>query len=399
MPDHPQIAAEAGTSCCSLNVDAAVRERYSAAAQQAEPQLCCAVSYDPQYLKLIPQEILERDYGCGDPSKYIRSGETVLDLGSGGGKICYIAAQVVGSSGRVIGVDCNDTMLALARAHLPEMARALGFSNVEFHKGQIQDLELDLDRFDTYLREHPCQSSGDWLLADEYARNLRQTNPMIPADSIDIVVSNCVLNLVRQADRQKLFAEIYRVLKRGGRAVISDIVCDEDVPAELQDDPALWSGCLSGAYREDQFLEAFEAAGFHGIEILSRQAEPWNTVRGIEFRSMTVQVFKGKAGPCFERHQAVIYKGPWKAVVDDDGHTLLRGKRMAVCDKTFQIYSRAPYADDITPIAPREEVPLANAKLMACTGTPLRDPQQTKLTSSVLNLLPSSGCCEPGKCC
>src|SRR5690606_28343196 len=94
-----------------LNVAAAVRERYSAAAHAAESALCCPVSYDPETLRILPEEILERDYGCGDPSRWIETGETVLDLGSGGGKICYIAAQIVGPTGHVIGVDCNDDML------------------------------------------------------------------------------------------------------------------------------------------------------------------------------------------------------------------------------------------------------------------------------------------------
>src|SRR5690349_6059459 len=111
--------------CCELNVESAVRERYSAAAHQAEATLCCPVSYDRKFLEIIPREILERDYGCGDPSKHVRAGETVLDLGSGGGKICYIAAQVVGPTGRVIGMDCNDEMLALARRYQREVGDRL----------------------------------------------------------------------------------------------------------------------------------------------------------------------------------------------------------------------------------------------------------------------------------
>src|SRR6266487_3949669 len=98
-----------------------VRERYAASAKSQEAELCCPVNYESEYLKIIPSEIIERDYGCGDPSRYVREGETVLDLGSGGGKICYIAAQVVGPKGRVIGVDMNDDMLALARKYQPHM--------------------------------------------------------------------------------------------------------------------------------------------------------------------------------------------------------------------------------------------------------------------------------------
>ncbi|MEL7263341.1 MAG: SAM-dependent methyltransferase, partial [Planctomycetota bacterium] len=89
----------------TLDVDSAVRDRYAAAAGEREAELCCPVDYDRQYLKVIPQEVIDRDYGCGDPSRYVREGETVLDLGSGGGKICFIASQVVGAEGRVIGVD------------------------------------------------------------------------------------------------------------------------------------------------------------------------------------------------------------------------------------------------------------------------------------------------------
>ena len=120
----------------------AVDRRYSKAARAREHELCCPVQYDPKYLDVIPDEVIERDYGCGDPTRYVRSGETVLDLGSGGGKICYIAAQVAGPRGRVIGVDVNDDMLELVRGSAPEVARNLGYSNVVFHKAHIQDLRV-----------------------------------------------------------------------------------------------------------------------------------------------------------------------------------------------------------------------------------------------------------------
>ena len=386
------------TSTASLDVEAAVRDRYSSAAQEQEAALCCPVDYDARYLAAIPQEILDRDYGCGDPSQFVERGDTVLDLGSGGGKICYIASQVVGAEGQVIGVDCNDDMLALARSYQDEMARRLGYGNVSFRKGRIQDLKLNLDELDGYLVDHPVRSSNDWFELENESRRLRKEAPLVDSDSIDVIVSNCVLNLVRESDRRQLFQEMHRVLKRGGRAVISDIVSDEVVPESLRNDARLWSGCMSGAFREVDFLKAFESAGFYGIEILNRQDEPWAVVDGIEFRSMTVRAWKGKEGVCLERNQAVIYRGPWRAVIDDDGHRLNRGERMAVCDKTFQIYSRAPYADQITPIPPATEIPLEEAGAFDCTVDSVRDPKQTKAAPVTLDILPGEDRCGPSCC-
>jgi SAM-dependent methyltransferase len=329
----------------------------------------------------------------------LHEGETVLDLGSGGGKICYIAAQVVGATGRVIGVDCNDEMLALANKYRQAVGEALGYQNVEFHKGRIQDLALNLDSLEQFLEANPVSGSNAWLAAESQAETLRQTDPLIADDSIDVIVSNCVLNLVKLEDRKRLFSEMLRALRHGGRAVISDIVSDETATGAMRNDPRLWSGCLSGAYREDEFLTMFEKAGFYGIEIVARQDNPWAVVEGIEFRSVTVQAFKGKEGPCLDHRQAVIYNGPWKAVIDDDGHKLLRGQRMAVCDKTFQIYSHAPYGGQITPVPPHEPVPLEEALPFDCTALAIRSPRETKGKQPGLTILPDSDCCGDDSCC
>src|SRR5436309_12892727 len=111
-----------------------VRERYAAGARECADKLCCPVDYESEYLKVIPQEVIERDYGCGDPSCYLREGETVLDLGSGTGKICFIAAQIVGRNGKVIGVDLTDEMLEVARCNAPMATERIGDANVDVGK-------------------------------------------------------------------------------------------------------------------------------------------------------------------------------------------------------------------------------------------------------------------------
>jgi hypothetical protein len=171
------------------------------------------------------------------------------------------------------------------------------------------------------------------------------------------------------------------------------------VTEEMRRDPELWSGCISGALTEDGFLAAFEAAGFHGVRVLELQQAPWRTVEGIELRSMTIEAFKGKQGPCWERNQAVIYKGPFKEVLDDDGHRMERGKRYAVCDKTFRLYGQEPYRTLFHLMEPREEVPLAEAKPFDCAGTRLRHPKQTKGQDYDVTTEAMVPCCGPDGCC
>ncbi len=348
------------------DVEQAVAERYSAGAQAVEAALCCPVDYDPRWLQVIPQEVLDRDYGCGDPSRHLREGETVLDLGSGGGKVAFIAAQVVGTSGRVIGVDINDEMMALATSAAPKVAEAVGFANVEFRKGRIQDLRLDVVATEQWLAAQPVTDLASLQAFEAETARQRRESPLVPDASVDAVVSNCVLNLVATDLKGALFAEIFRVLRRGGRAIISDIVSDTEVPAHLRADPELWSGCLSGAFQEEAFLHAFEDAGFHGVTLDKRDSAAWQVVDGIEFRSVTVVAYKGKQGPCFDHDQAVVFKGPWKAVLDDDAHVYERGVPTAVCAKTFQLLRSAPYSGQFELLEPVEPVDPETAPVFAC---------------------------------
>ena len=382
-----------------LNLESAVQQRYGKAAQEVETCLCLPVHYDHELLNVIPQEILEKDYGCGDPSRYVREGETVLDLGSGNGKACYIMAQIVGAHGRVIGIDFNSPMLDLARRHEKSIGDRLGYHNVEFRRGKIQDLRTDLDLVDQYLEQHPVHSVLDLAKLQDFEATIRREQPLVADESVNVIVSNCVFNLVRPEDKTALFAEMYRVLERSGRVVISDIVSDEPVPPHLARDPDLWSACVSGAFLEEELIRAFEEAKLYGIRIEEFRSEPYETIEGIEFRAVTLTAHKGKEGPCVERNQAVIYRGPWKQVVDDDDHVLPRGVRVAVCDKTFKIYSQPPYRDHLILVPPRQEVPLDKARAFDCTHDQKRHPRETKGTDYKVTGTSGSLCGTTSSCC
>ena len=276
-----------------MNAEKWVKSRYMDAAQVVQKSLCCPVDYNPALLKVIPSEVIEKDYGCGDPSRYLRPGETVLDLGSGTGKICFLAAQVVGPTGKVIGLDMTDEMLDVARRNAPIVAQRLGYENVRFLKSRIQDLALDLELFEAELKNAPVKNAASFFSAMAMAEELRNRKPLIPTGSIDVVVSNCVLNLVESSAKRQLFHEIFRVLRDGGRAVISDIVSNLEVPDRLQQNPELWSGCVSGALTEDNLLKSFANAGFRDIQILKREEKPWRIIEEIEFRAVTIQALKG----------------------------------------------------------------------------------------------------------
>jgi SAM-dependent methyltransferase len=383
------------SNATTIDSDQAVRERYAAAARVRESALCCPVDYDARYLEAIPSEVIERDYGCGDPSRYVDAGDVVLDLGSGGGKICFIASQIVGKEGRVIGVDANAEMLTLARSAAPRVAENIGYANVEFRRGRIQDLALDLDALDGWLWQRPVRGSEELGALEGEQERLRRESPLIADGSVDVVISNCVLNLVRERDKRALFSEIFRVLRVGGRIALSDIVSDEPVPQHLKHDPELWSGCISGAFQEMNLLRELEEAGFHGIALEEWKSEPFAVVDGIEFRSVTVTARKGKQGPCWEGNEAVIYAGPWRRVEDDDGHVLERGVRTAVCEKTFRLLTTAPYEGQTIAVPPRVRVAEDERRGFDCSRTSPRAARETKGQAYSETRAPcdEEGCC------
>lgn len=358
-----------------MSVELNVSERYTEGALARQEALCCPVDYDSTLLALLPQEIIDKDYGCGDPSRYVQPDDVVLDLGSGGGKICYMAAQLVGEQGRVIGVDMTDEMLALARKYQEPLAEKIGGQRVEFYKGYIQDLALNVEALNDYLASSPINSAESLKRVDDWKQQQRQQAPMIESNSVSLVISNCVLNLVDNADREQMISEIFRVLKPGGRVAISDIVADENVPQHLQENKQLWSGCISGAFQEQAFLQAFIDAGFVAVAYDKWDEQPWQVVENIEFRSVTLVAVKPSREGLYDAGQAVIYKGPYREVFDDLGNQYPRGARIAVSKRTYQLLTEGPYKNDFIAINPAQEQNLGCFSLPAAT---VRAAKETK---------------------
>lgn len=369
-----------------------VLDRYSEGAEERQADLCCPVDYDASLLKLLPQEIIEKDYGCGDPSRYVKEGDVVLDLGAGSGKICYMAAQLVGEQGKVIGVDMNDDMLALARKYQDEMAGKLGGDRVQFVKGLIQDLKVDLAAVDQHLNDNPITDAESLLRHQTWQQKQGEQSPLIDNNSVDLVVSNCVLNLVHDSDKSQMIDEIFRVVKEGGRVAISDIISDEPVPQHLKDDPSLWSGCISGALYEQEMLDAFVKAGFVAVAYDKWESEPWQTVEGIEFRSITITATKPKNEACLDVGQAVIYRGPYSEVYDDEGHVYPRGQRIAVCARSYDLLTKGVYDSDFIGIQPAS---LKESVTWCAPAGTIRPASETKGASHE-----SSGdVCNDSNCC
>jgi len=219
------------------DVRAAVSKRYSKVAKKGKS--CCDSEprgselvkiYTPEELAALPKEAKDSNCACGNPVAIaeLKPGQVVLDLGSGAGVDVFLAAGKVGSKGMVIGVDATDAMLEKAN----KLAKQMGFDNVDFRKGQIERLPIE-------------------------------------SDTVDVIISNCVINLV--TDKDKVFREAYRVLRPGGKLAISDRVLLRDLPEEAKEDLDLWSVCVSGALMEDEYLSKIRAAGFRRVKVTDRR--------------------------------------------------------------------------------------------------------------------------------
>ena len=244
--DALKILSSEEASCCGPSVQAVqvpggesirenVQEFYADRARNADS--CCGdaadnLLYESDLLSDLPDEVAGFSLGCGDPITLaqLQPGEVVLDLGSGGGLDCFLAARKVSEEGYVIGLDMTPEMLKRATS----AAQRIGIGNVDFRKGYLEDMPVD-------------------------------------NDSVDVIISNCVINL--SPDKPKVFAEMYRTLKPGGRVSVSDIVTSGELPEEIKNDMVAWGACVAGALEMDEYIQGLEQVGFEDVNLIAKTGE------------------------------------------------------------------------------------------------------------------------------
>ena len=287
---------------------------------------CCPLEAMPKhlrpFLKKVHEEVQDKFYGCGSPIPHSLKGKTVLDLGCGTGRDAYVLSQLVGPEGRVIGVDMTENQLEVANRHLDYHMEKFGFNtpNIAFKHGYIEDLE-----------------------SLEIADN-----------SIDVVVSNCVINL--SANKEAVFKEIFRILKPGGELYFSDVFTGRRVPDDLTRDPILVGECLGGALYIEDFRRMLRSIGCFDYRVVTQgkidlhDSEVQDKAGMIDFYSMTVRTFKCDFEDlCEDYGQVAYYKGTIAeaphAFTLDDHHSFKTGMPVPVCGNTAKMLSETHYGE------------------------------------------------------
>ena len=293
--------------------------------QDLKTSACCTTDSMPlhlrEILKLVHDEVKDKFYGCGSPIPTNLEGKTVLDIGSGSGRDCFLMSKLVGANGKVIGVDMTDEQLSVARKHEMFQAKTFGYAspNTQFLKGYIEDLG----------------SVG------------------IASNSIDVVTSNCVINL--SPNKERVFKEIFRVLKPGGELYFSDVFSNRRLPAKLKSDPVLVGECLGGALYVEDFRRMLSRLGCLDYRLTARSRitlhneEIAKQAGFIEFYSMTVRAFKLELEDrCEDFGQTGTYLGTIpespNAFVLDDHHTFESGKSISICGNTAMMLKDTRYS-------------------------------------------------------
>ncbi|MBC2579036.1 hypothetical protein [Clostridium sp. DJ247] len=238
------------------------------------------------------------------------------------------------------------------------------------------DLKTNPSLISNYLKENPTIDLSAYRTLQSIIEEQRKTTPLISDSSIDTVIVDIDINTLDSSRVNEVITEAFRVLEKGGKILIRMIIADE--PCDHLLSVSVKEYNLKTIPLEKEIINIMDQAGFHGIQFECRSELPVKVIGGVELREFVISAYKGKQGPCIDCGQSVIYRGPWKEVVDDDGHRYVRGERVAVCSKTYGVVNRNPYKDQFIYVPCYVEIPEESAQLFDCNTPKIRDIHVTK---------------------
>ncbi|MET0647832.1 MAG: hypothetical protein ABW208_14545 [Pyrinomonadaceae bacterium] len=309
-------------------------------------------------------------------SSHVAQGDRVLVLGTESVNALHDVARQAGPGGAVTCLVDDLHEVPGLRERLTPQRPGEEEAGILVGCAAGSDFSADLEWLERELRQEPVDSLQSLhRIKGQLARRAAET-PLVPEASVNVVLFDAASGRLSAAG-DAILRETWRALGKGGQIIIDCLVSDE--PLSPDDLGELRQECAQRSIpTEEEFLSEMERAGFYGVELLNWDESPLHLVRGVEIRKVTARAFKGKEGACYDCLHAVIYRGPWKRVHDDDGHAYRRGERTAVCEKTYRILTSGPYAGSFIPIPPYINVPLEEARPFACQGVTRRDPGVSK---------------------
>ncbi len=258
------------------------------------------------------------------------------------------------------------------------------------------DLCTDPDLIDRYLKDHPANDLYGYRMLESNIQEQRKSKPLIGDNYFDTAILDADINLLEISMFKKTIEESFRVLSKGGkiliRMILADEPCNDLLPISIN------KHMLQTIPLEKEIIDIIEQIGFHGMKFEWRSDLPISVIKGIELREFVISAYKGKQGPCMDRGQAVIYRGPWKEVVDDDGHHFKRGERAAVCSKTYDVMNKMPYEGQFIYVPCYINITEESASFFDCNTPKIREIRVTKGIIGVNESKDESACTSSCDC-
>ena len=334
-------------------------------------------------------EPAERQLGLAAAAmlKHLLPGDAMVALGVGRQLAAMLHEQMASRYQHIIFVDDDAVRLEQSTA-----ASRAGTKSRRV-EGPLDDLRTNPAQLSRLLARTPASDLASYRVLEAALDRQRQDHPLVQDGSIDAVMLDGIAAMTGSAPLGRVVAEAFRVLRRGGQLVMSGLLLDERIGnASLE-------GGLATLPLEQEVAGILVAAGYHGIAYRWRAELPWKIVDGAEARAFVLEAYKGKQGVCIDQGHAVMYRGPWRTVFDDDGHCYVRGERTAVCKKTYDLLERAPYEGQFIGLVPYVLVPEDQAPIFDCNTPAIREPAVTKSTRRVAAGSGGTASCAGADCC